>query len=318
MRFRLRLTAWYVVVLAAILLAAGVYLPLRLRADLMAHVDHSLTARAAQISAGYQREGAGEFHDISNAALAGLPLSESGAQVLAPDARVVETSGDPVAVQPMISATEARRVLHGDPVHRTARLGPRHEPFRLLARTTSSTAGPRVLVVATSLEGIDNAVHRLLVLLLAGGPLALLAVAGSGWWLARKALRPVADLTAKAERISVDRLDERVPVPKVHDELAHLARTFNAMLDRLERGVDEQRRLVADASHELRTPLAIMRSELDVALAAGDLADDAVLRSTAEEVDRMARVVDNLLTLARLDQGRLELLTRPVDLREQA
>jgi signal transduction histidine kinase len=92
------------------------------------------------------------------------------------------------------------------------------------------------------------------------------------------------------------------------------------MLDRLERGVEEKRRMVADASHELRTPLAAMRAELDVSLMGDDLppAGREVLESTREEVDRMSRIVDNLLTLARVDEGRLELLTTTVHLDEAA
>ena len=90
------------------------------------------------------------------------------------------------------------------------------------------------------------------------------------------------------------------------------------MLDRLERGVEEKHRLIADASHELRTPLAAMRAELDVSLMDDDLSPGSreVLESTREEVDRMSRIVDNLLTLARVDEGRLELLTTRVDLGE--
>jgi signal transduction histidine kinase len=88
------------------------------------------------------------------------------------------------------------------------------------------------------------------------------------------------------------------------------------MLDRLERGVEEKRRLVADASHELRTPLAAMRAELDISLRGDDLTPAArtVLESTLEEAERMSRTVDNLLMLARVDEGRLELLTTRVDM----
>jgi signal transduction histidine kinase len=106
----------------------------------------------------------------------------------------------------------------------------------------------------------------------------------------------------------------------VADELGRLADTLNAMLDRLESGVRAQRRLVADASHDLRTPLAVMRTELEVALAGDDLPPPAVevLTSAAEEVGRMTLMVDNLLALARVDQGRLELLRQPVGLRTEA
>src|SRR6185503_1432857 len=106
--------------------------------------------------------------------------------------------------------------------------------------------------------------------------------------------------------------------PRAQDEIGHLALTLNAMLDRLERGVDEKHRLITDASHELRTPLAAMRAELDVSLMGDDLSPAArdVLESTREEVDRMSRIVANLLTLARADEGKLELLTTDVDLSE--
>ena len=124
-------------------------------------------------------------------------------------------------------------------------------------------------------------------------------------------------MTATAAGIGVARLDERVPEPAARDELWHLARTFNTMLDRIRDGVHEQRRLVADASHELRTPLAAMRSEIDVSLRADDLSPAAVdvLESTREEVDRLSRLVDDLLTLATADEdGGLQLRPEPVDL----
>src|SRR5439155_11136625 len=102
------------------------------------------------------------------------------------------------------------------------------------------------------------------------------------------------------------------------DELGKLALTLNAMLERLEHGMKDKQRLVADASHELRTPLAVMRAELDVSLRTDDLPAAArdVLESTREEVDRMSRTVNNLLTLAQVDEGRLALLRTRVQLAE--
>ena len=125
-------------------------------------------------------------------------------------------------------------------------------------------------------------------------------------------------MTSQAEEIGIDRLHERIEVPRAQDEIGHLALTLNAMLGRLERGVEDKHRLIADASHDLRTPLAAMRAELDVSLMDDALSPAAreVLESTREEVDRMSRIVNNLLTLARVDEGRLELLTTHVDLTE--
>ncbi|MDP9341471.1 MAG: heavy metal sensor histidine kinase [Actinomycetota bacterium] len=317
---RARLTAWYVVLLAAILAGLSAFLLLRLRSDLVAGVDRSLDARAAQISLGYQGGGEGEFQDITDATLIRLPQSEHGAQILSARGQVVETSGDPVAEAPMLDQATLNRVLDGQRVRVSAPLGADRERFRLLAVPAPKRPRSEVLVVATSLDDVDGSIHRLLVLLLTAGPAVLAVAAAVGWWLARKALLPVARMTQQAATIGIERLDERIAVPAVEDELARLARTLNAMLDRLERGVERTRRFVADASHELRTPLAVMRSELEVSLRSDDLSPAAreVVESSAQEVERMGRLVENLLTLARLDERRLQLHRVPLDLRELA
>src|SRR5207247_7866598 len=118
-------------------------------------------------------------------------------------------------------------------------------------------------------------VHRLLVLLLLAGPAALLAASAGGFWLAGRALLPVTRMTRTAERIGAEMPGERVPVSRAVDELGRLAVTLNAMLARLQRGIEDNRRLVADASHELRTPLTNMRTELEVSLAAPGLGAEA-------------------------------------------
>jgi signal transduction histidine kinase len=160
-----------------------------------------------------------------------------------------------------------------------------------------------------------------LVLLLLGSGAALAMVALGGWWIARKALRPVERMTTLAERIGIAEIREhRIAVPRVRDELSHLAQTLNAMLDRLQQGVEAREQLIADASHELRAPLAATRSELEVSLRHDVLPKGAraVLSSARDEVVRMGWIVENLLTLARVDEGRLELLVTRQDLRAVA
>jgi signal transduction histidine kinase len=123
-------------------------------------------------------------------------------------------------------------------------------------------------------------------------------------------------MTAEADGIAVDRLSDRLPVPGTGDEVARLAQTLNRMLGRVEAGVEEQHRLVADASHELRSPLAAMRAEIEVSLRGDSLDDDAraVLLSTLEEVERLSTTVDGLLILASADRGALDLSFTTVDL----
>jgi signal transduction histidine kinase len=245
-----------------------------------------------------------------------LPRGGSGAQVVDSRGQVLVGIGDPVASVPMAPSDARAVALAGGRRILTVSLG--GDRYRAMVSPVDRLGHRRVLVVAESLERTDESVHRVLVLLLLGGPAALAATALGGWWLARRALLPVGRMASQANEIGIDRLDERIAVPRTDDELGRLAVTLNAMLDRLERGVQEKHRLIADASHELRTPLAAMRSELDVSLRTDDLSLEArtVLESTREEVDRMSRTVDNLLTLARVDEGKLELLKRRVNLQE--
>ena len=314
---RARLTIWYVALLGVILTAIGAFVVIRLHADLIGGVDQGLDARVAQISLGFQGGGEGEFQDVSDASLVGLHQSESAAQLLGTDGTVLESTGDPIAQRPLLSAEDLARVAGGERVRESLVTGADGESFRILALRLPPREGGDVIVVATSLDEVDASVHRLLVLLLIAGPAALAAAGAGGWFLARTALAPVASMTREASEIGMARLDERIEVPRTTDELSRLATTLNAMLDRLQRGVDEKRRFVADASHDLRTPLAVMRSELDVSLRSPDLTPGAqeALSSAREEVERMTRIVDNLLILARIDEGGLELLREPVDLR---
>jgi two-component system OmpR family sensor kinase len=291
----------------------GVFLVLQLRADLQAAIDRDVRAASGHIAAGYADEGAEEFRDLS---LQLLPGTGAVAQVIDRGGRVLVGHGELAGGRPIVPARVRAEALAGRSRSLTVVVG--GEQFRALASPVSRRGEPGVLVVAESLEEVEQSVERLLVLLLLAGPAALAATAVGGWWLARKALRPVERMTSEAQQIGIDRLNERVALPRAGDEIGRLALTLNAMLDRLERGVRDKQRLIADASHELRTPLAVMRAELEVSLRGDDLspAARAVLESVREEVDRMSRTVDNLLTLAQADEGRLELLTSRVRLHE--
>ena len=310
---RLRLTVWYAVLLAFILAGLSVFLVLQLRSDLEDTVEREVRRGSAQIARGYEKEGAEDFRDVSRTVLS---HGSSAAQVVAPGGRVLVWFGEPISRRLLVSKESVARALAGERQALTVKLGANR--YHAVVRPAERLGRERVIVVAESLRQVDESVDRVLLLLLLALPAALAATALGGWWLARKALRPVEEMTSKAEQIGIDRLHERIVPPRTDDEIEHLALTLNAMLDRLERGVEEKHRLVADASHELRTPLAAMRAELDVSLMDEDLspASREVLESTRQEVDRMGRIVNNLLTLARADEGRLELLRTRVDLGE--
>lgn len=143
-------------------------------------------------------------------------------------------------------------------------------------------------------------------------PVGLVATAGLAYLLARGAVAPVDQLRQTTERITADRLHERLPIQNPNDELGQLANTVNTMIGRLERSFAEIKRFTADASHELRTPLTAIRTEAEVALAGDPSKEElrAIIESMLEECGRMARLTDQLLTLARDDAG---VVPRPLE-----
>jgi two-component system, OmpR family, sensor kinase len=190
----------------------------------------------------------------------------------------------------------------------------------LLATPLQVGRTPMVLVVGSPIGDYYRARERLELVLIVAGPLLIGLLAGSGWLLAGAALRPVRRLTGEADEISVNELGRRLPVPDGNDEIAHLARTINAMLDRIERAVANERMFIDDASHELRTPISILRGELELALARPDDVGEvtASLQSALDETIRLGRLAEDLLALARVRSGELRLRLTPVDLRAQA
>jgi len=312
---RLRVTIWYLALLAVLIGALGAFVVVRLRTDLVDGIDASLDTRARQIALGFHGKGESDFQDVSDASLRGLSGGESAAQLLDTSDAVLQSAGDPVAEAPLIGATDLAIVNGGGTVRRSVQLGPDFESFRVLAVTLPDSPGT-ILVVATSLETVASSVERLTILLLLSGPSVLVVAGLGGWWLARAALSPVSMIARTAGVIGIDQLDERVDVPRAEDEVHDLAVTINRMLERLERGVKNQRRFIDDASHELRTPLAVMRVELEVGLRERDLAPEArdTLESLFQVVESLGATVEDLLTLARADEGKLVLVEETVDL----
>jgi two-component system, OmpR family, sensor kinase len=160
-------------------------------------------------------------------------------------------------------------------------------------------------VVGTSLAERDQAVSDLRKQLLVGGPFALLFASLIGYFVAGAALRPVEQMRSRADAISARDLSERLPVPRARDEISALGNTLNQLLGRIETVRTRERRFVADASHELRTPLALVRAEVELALESPhtEASLEAALRSVGEEADRLSQLAEDLLLLARVDEG---------------
>ena len=289
---RLRLTLAFALAMAVVLATAGALVYLRVDASLTEQLDEGLDARAAALAA---------------LARSGAPFEQTGDETLA---EVVSSEGSD-----LVTADEAARALDAPLVVEHGSVAAfEGEPGRLLLTPVETDSGPRVLVVGASLEEREEALGGLRTALLVGGPLALLAASTAGYLIAGAALRPVEEMRRRAEKVSSDEPGARLPLPAANDEIRRLGTTLNEMLDRLEDGLERERRFTADASHELRTPLALLETELELALRRPRSPEEqhAALQSAAEEVDRLRRLADDLLVLAQLDRGRVPLRREPI------
>ena len=187
-------------------------------------------------------------------------------------------------------------------------------PYRIGTTTTSGPQGTYVIHVAVPWTPYAAELHELLGMLLTIGPLAILGALFGGYLLARKALQPIERMTAKAEQITAQRLDQRLEILNPDDELGRLARTLNGMIERLEEAFGEIRRFTADAAHELRTPLAVLRSDAEIALRSERAPEEyrRVLASILDEAVRLSRLTDQLLLLCREDAETVPVVSEPV------
>ena len=179
----------------------------------------------------------------------------------------------------------------------------------------TAAAGDRLVVVARTLDDVDESTGIVAALLTAGIPALLLIVGATTWRLTGRALAPVEAIRTEVEGISAAELHRRVPVPRGGDEIARLASTMNAMLGRLDASATRQRRFVADASHELRSPVTTLRAHAEATLAApGRVPAPELAEVVLAEALRLQALVDDLLLLARADERRPAAGARPVDL----
>jgi heavy metal sensor kinase len=314
---RARMTLWFTALLTVILVGGAAFILLDLRVAQTRALDTTLRTSAGEIAADYQPSSGNsesEFRDATDVSLAGLPRDASAAQLVSTDGSIVVDAGNALAATPMLSSTLSADALAGTSSIRTVVLG--GQDYRVYARPFTDGGQPVALVVATSLENVETAIHRLLLVLAVWIPVGIAAAAVGGWFLAKRALRPISTITDEARAIDSSRPSDRVEVPPAMDEVGRLAVTLNEMLERIGSGVEQQRTFVSNASHELRTPLAIMRAEIDVSLVSDDLSEESrhVLESAREETDRMRAIVDDLLLLAEMDEGAIPLAADPVTL----
>jgi signal transduction histidine kinase len=223
---------------------------------------------------------------------------ETFIQVIDPSGRVVAASRNVAGSGPLADVPPGgRQRTHGMPISP-------EDPYLVVAEEAETEDGDRVIVlVGRALEPADETVGSVVRVLLVGVPVLVALVALTTWAVVGRALRPVGAITSEVQSITAAGLDRRVPEPSAQDEIGRLARTMNAMLERLEAARDRQRRFVSDASHELRSPIASMRHQLEVALAhPGEVDVSRLVRDLLADDLRVQQVVDDLLLLARSDE----------------
>jgi len=188
--------------------------------------------------------------------------------------------------------------------------------IRLRYETVSGGLDNYLLFVGASMQPIEDTLDSFLEALAWLIPTGVLLAAIASWFMAGKALQPVGELGKAASEIAFSRLDRRLPVRGTDDELDKLAIEFNETLARLENAVAEMKQFTASISHELRTPLAILRGEAEVALMQQNSAEQyrRVLASQLEEFEKLTRLINQLLTLARAESGEVEIAHEPVNI----
>jgi heavy metal sensor kinase len=313
---RARLTLWYTAALGGLLLLLGSVAVLLLDHGLRRTADASLESLARTVVQSSRTPAPGGLADALSMLL-GPAVAERFYQLLDPLGRPDPRLAPPTHLTLPLSADTLRNAARGVASFETVRLPNTPAPIRVLTAPVMEGGHLVQLVqVAMSLEVVEAARARFLLILAGLLPAALAAAAAGGWFLAGRALAPLDTMVDTARRIGAEDLSRRLVADDPHDELGRLAAVLNDMLSRLERSFASARQFSADAAHELRTPLTILRGELEVALAASpaDGPPRRAFESCLEEVDRLTSLVEDLLFLARADAGAFTLPQERVDL----
>ncbi|MGH9935151.1 MAG: ATP-binding protein [Blastocatellia bacterium] len=308
---RTRLTLWYVGVLALALIVFSVGVYLLLARNLHRRMDESLRTSAESIAVSLVRERAeGETEaEAAHSTVNELHLLNQAMAVFDAEGRLIEektTLGNDHARLPSLDLIPADDIyLYTAP----APPGEDNEGQRVAARRVkiSETDASYLIVVSQPLETITEELKMLGQVFLIAVPLALLLAGLGGFFLARKSLAPVVAMSERARQISAENLERRLPVANPRDELGQLAATFNELLARLDTSFNLQRQFMADASHELRTPLSVIRTTTQVTLEKPRRDENEYRDALAminDQTRRLARIVDDMFTLARADAGR--------------
>lgn len=294
---RWRLTFWYSAVVALLLVIFGGLVYGMIRQYLLAQTDAEVVAEMLE----YQRE------------------VENSQEIDALNSQLRSFFNVHEDYQFELSTLDGKRLIATRSLGQQALVGARDDDDRELKLQTETLdelgrhrvanqvvqgpGGPLQIAIAVPTAPTERMLNRFLLILCSVGGVVLLGATVAGAFMAKRALAPVESIRASADRITAEKLSQRIPVANADDELGKLAATFNQMLERLESSFQEMRRFTDDAAHELRTPITVLRSGLEVALRNARSAEEyrESLASALEDVVRLCRLSEQLLTLARED-----------------
>jgi two-component system OmpR family sensor kinase len=308
---RLRVAGAFAVAMAIVLAGTSWFLYARLGSHLSLALDRELRLRAQDLAA--------LVHDPrSSIATAGtsrfVESGETYAQLVDAQGRVLQTT-PALGRRALLSSEELARARRGTIYADRDSVQGLDEPSRLLATPVERGGQRLVLLVGATRQDRAETLSSFRDELIIAGPIALILASLAGYLLAGLSLSPVESMRRRAAEISAATPGERLPVPQTRDEVERLGETLNEMLARLQSALQRERDFVADAGHELRTPLALLRTELELALRHAESPEELreAVRRSSEEVERLARLAEDLLLIAGSDRGRLPLRIEVLD-----
>ena len=319
MPLRVRLTLWYGTALALILIIFSTVLYVMTARSLRDAVDQSLEGTAAAAVRALEERGFLPLVDEGElmSQFPELARIDKFFQIFSPSGTITIRSPNVKQHELPLSRRALEVAYSGHSLFESAQY-PKEPPLRLISVPIVYRGSLLYIIqVGTTMDSVEHTLNRLLLALLVSMPVALAVSLAGGWFMAGRALRPVDAITLAAQRIAEGDLTQRLTAPASADEIGRLTNTFNDMIDRLETSFRQIRQFSSDVSHEMRTPLTVMRGETELALRRPRENEDykAVMESNLEEIDRMTRIVDELLFLSRADMGevKMEHLTVPLD-----
>jgi heavy metal sensor kinase len=314
---RTKLTLVYTSVLALLIVAIAVAYYHTLRYHMNSSITEELLERSAGIS-GYIRfsnDGVGLVYDESDPEQ--LFFVETATRLFQiqriRDGEIIVQSPAMRALGLRFTPSEIAALIAGPAVQD---IGTEHGTIRLVSAVLPSEGTRRwLMLVGTAMQPLDSALANFLHTLVIVLPLSLVAAAYLGWLMAGRALRPLKVAAEAAESITTTQLG-RLPVRGAADELDHLSEAFNRTFARLEAAIGEMKQFTASIAHELRTPLTVLRGEAELALMHGRSDEEyrQVLWSQLEEFDKLIRMINQTLTLARAESGDIQLIRAVVDI----